>query len=161
MTTPAETITALARRYRLDVNLGTALAPNWTFLPAIREFQPVYEPVIVDDRTYDDEGAPRNVKTAYNWNVTLKISHRNHPETGAWNAAQENLRMAAEGFNDASYAHVRWYDRDGKPEAYEGLALVTWTPDGGDGTATDVVTVLLTGHGVRQPIDNPIVEEEE
>lgn len=157
---PAETITALARRYRLEIDTSATSTPSWALVPGVREFAPKYEPIIQDDRDYDDEGAPRNVKTGYNWSVELKLSHRAHPETGAWNAAQEKLRAASEAFDDDSYVHIRWYDRDGKPDAYEGLALVTWTPDGGDGTATDVVSVVLTGSGPRTPIDNPAAPSE-
>lgn len=161
MTTPAETVTALARRFRLEVNLGTAEAKNWSLIPGMREFQPTYTPVIQDDRDYDDEGAPRQVKTAYDWGLTCKFSHRTHPDTGAWNAAQEKLRLASESFGDDSYVEVRWFDRDGRDEAYQGLVLVTWTPDGGDPTATDVVSAALAGHGERERITNPLLEEEE
>jgi hypothetical protein len=51
---------------------------------------------------------------------------------------------------------VRWYDRDGLPEAYEGIAIVTWAPSGGEYTALDQVEVTLTGNGPLTLIDNPV-----
>ncbi|MEV0444505.1 hypothetical protein AB0I84_29190 [Streptomyces spectabilis] len=67
---------------------------------------------------------PAETKTA--------LAHRCHPETRVSNAAQERLRLASDSFGAASRVHVRYFDREGRDEAHEGFALVTWEPDGGD-----------------------------
>ncbi|MCX4672406.1 hypothetical protein OG453_38105 [Streptomyces sp. NBC_01381] len=72
-----------------------------------------------------------------------------------FNAAQEKLRLASESFGVASRVHVRYYDREGRDEAYEGRALVTWEPDGGAADDLDTVKVTLTGKGPRKKITNP------
>jgi hypothetical protein len=82
--------------------------------------------------------------------------HRCHPTTKAFNAAQEQLRLAAENFGDAGKVHVRWYDREGRDEAYEGYALVQWEQDGTATDDLDSVKVTLTGKGKRTKITNPL-----
>ncbi|MFF4751829.1 phage tail tube protein [Streptomyces sp. NPDC001270] len=152
---PAETETALARRYRVDVDTGTGTV-TWSWLPGINDFAPKVDPTQQDNTTYDDEGWADNTVTQLAWSIELTMLHRCHPDTKAFNAAQEALRMAAEQFGDGAKVHVRWYDRDGRDEAYEGYALVTWEQDGTATDDLDSVTVTLTGKGKRTKITNPL-----
>lgn len=155
-TPPAETETALARRYRVDVDLATTGGPQWTWLPGIQEFDPKVDPTQQDATTYDDDGWTDQTVTQLAWSLELTMLRRCHPDTKAFNAAQERLRQASEQFGDGSRVHVRWYDKEGRDEAYEGYALVSWERDG---TATDdleSINVTLTGKGKRTPIANPL-----
>lgn len=133
MTTPtptAETVTALARRYRLELNMGTADAPDWQLVPGVMEFTPATEPNVEEVTTYDSEGWGEHAVTQLDWQVEVQLAHRHHPETGAFNPVQVELRQIARRFGAGSYAHIRYYDRSGQPDAYEGRALVTWAPEG-------------------------------
>ncbi|KUF19589.1 phage tail tube protein [Streptomyces silvensis] len=154
-TPPAETETALARRYRLELNTGTEAAPVWALVPGVQEFAPKVEPTQQKSTTYDDEGWADSTVTELAWSIETKLAHRCHPTTRAFNAAQERLRLASENFGSASRVHIRYYDREGRPEAYEGFALVTWEPDGGAADDLDTVKVTLTGKGPRRTITNP------
>ncbi|MFD3572803.1 phage tail tube protein [Streptomyces sp. NPDC058644] len=154
-TPPLETETALARRYRLELNTGTDAAPVWALVPGIQEFAPKVEPTQQKSTTYDDEGWADSTVTELAWSIEAKLAHRCHPETGAFNAAQEKIRLASETFGVASRLHVRYYDREGRDEAYEGRVLVTWEPDGGAADDLDTVKVTLTGKGPRKKITNP------
>ncbi|MFD9879995.1 phage tail tube protein [Streptomyces alboflavus] len=153
---PAETETALARRYRLELNTGTVAAPVWSLVPGVQEFAPKVEATQQKSTTYDDEGWADSTVTELAWSIEAKLAHRCHPETRVFNAAQERLRVAAESFSAASVVHVRYYDREGRPEAYEGRALVTWEPEGGTSDDLDTVKVTIAGKGPRKSIPNPV-----
>lgn len=155
-TPPAETETALARRYRLELNTGTDTTPTWILVPGVQEFAPKVEPTQQKSTTYDDEGWADSTVTELTWSIETKLAHRCHPTTGVFNAAQERLRLASENFGSASRVHVRYYDREGRDEAYEGRALVTWEPDGGAADDLDTIKVTLTGKGKRTKIANPV-----
>jgi hypothetical protein len=155
---PAETVTALARRYRLEVDMaptGSATTPEWALVPGITEFTPTAEPTIQDVSTYDTDGWAEQAKTMLTWQIELTIAHRAHPVTGQFNAAQEWLRRSALAFGAAAYVHLRFYDRFGAQDAHEGSALVTWEPEGGGPDEVDTISVTLSGNGPLVPIPNP------
>ncbi|MCM2420306.1 phage tail tube protein [Streptomyces sp. RKAG293] len=155
-TPPVETVTALARRYRLELDTGTTPGtPAWSLVPGVTEFTPKTDPTQQDVTTYDAEGWSESAVTMLAWSIETTLAHRAHPTTGAFNAAQEKLRKAARSFGAASFVHVRYYDRNGAADAYEGNALVTWEPDGGGPDAVDTIKVTLTGSGPLLEITNP------
>lgn len=154
-TPPAETITALARRYRLELDTGKDDAPEWTMVPGVNAFTQKTDQTTQDVTDYESGGWARNAVTQLAWSVEVTIMHRCHPETGAFNASQEALRKASMAFGAASLVHVRWYDRDGRDEAYEGRALVQWEPDGSATDDVDSIKITLTGDGPLKPITNP------
>ncbi|CAM5608767.1 hypothetical protein GCM10010329_17360 [Streptomyces spiroverticillatus] len=155
-TPPAETITALARRYRLELDTGTTGTPAWTLVPGITEFTPKVEPTQQDVTTYDANGWTEQAVTMLAWSIEATLAHRAHPTTGAFNAAQEALRRASMSFGSKSYVRVRYYDRNGAPDAQEGSALVTWEPSGGGPDEVDTIKVTLTGSGPLVEITNPV-----
>lgn len=147
--------TALARRNRLDINLGTAGAPVWTLVPGITDLRPVVTPTIEAAQDYAAAGWVGNTKTALAWSLEVRLWCRIDAAAHAVNPAQEALRVASLAFGDASYAHVRWYDRNGVGSAQEGRALVTWAAEGGGPAALDAVAVTLTGNGALAGVANP------
>ncbi|WP_424861398.1 phage tail tube protein [Streptomyces sp. MMS24-I29] len=158
-TPPVETVTALARRYRLDLDMSTTPGtPVWALVPGVTEFTPKIEPTQQDVTTYDAEGWSEQAVTMLAWSIETTLAHRAHPTTGVFNAAQEALRKAARSFGAASYVRVRYYDRNGADDAQEGTALVKWEPDGGGPDAVDTVKVTLTGSGPLVEIANPVAD---
>jgi len=155
---PTDSRTALARRFRVEVNMGDSETPDWQLLPGIEELTPTYEPRREDDETYDDEGAMRRATTGYSWGLEITLIHRTGPDGTSWNPVQEKLRMAAEANDTASgEVQVRWYDRQGREgDNYQGWALVDWSPNGGGPGARDTVAVVLHGQGQRESISNPL-----
>ncbi|MFD4918882.1 phage tail tube protein [Streptomyces virginiae] len=155
-TPPAETVTALARRYRLELDMGTTPGtPIWTLVPGVTEFTPKVEPTQQEVTTYDAEGWSEQAVTMLAWSIETTIAHRAHPVTGKFNAAQEALRKASRSFGAKSYVTVRYYDRNGADDAQQGLALVKWEPDGGGPDEVDTIKVTLTGSGPLAEITNP------
>lgn len=156
MSTPTPT-TALARRWALDVNMGTVETPDWTRVPGITEFNPAAEPNIEDSSSYDSEGWAENTKTGQSWELGVTINRKINDSVKVYHPTHEKFRAAAFAFGSASEVQVRYMDRNGLPEAYQGTALVTWAPSGGEYTALDQVEMTLTGTGPLVAITNPIV----
>jgi hypothetical protein len=150
-------VSTLARKWKLDVDIsagqdGTGYIP----VRAIMDFAPAITATMQDDSTYDQDGYVTNVKTALAWKNTVKLARKAGISSGSYDAGQEALRAAHDKFGSAGVVRVRWYDRDGTTEAYEGYANVEWTEDGGNMSAVDTVSCVLTGNGSRSTITNPV-----
>lgn len=154
MTSPTNFVTALARRFDIEIDVNPSGVADWQPLMGVEEFKPDRPQRREADEAYSDDGAARQTITGSSWKIEMKLIHRK--VGGAFNSVQEHLRTKAEA-DDAltGEAHVRWYDESGDGEAYEGRCLVTWTPDGGNGGARDTVAVVLDGQGPRVAITNP------
>lgn len=148
--------TALARRWRLELNAGTTAVPDWQQVFGISEFTPKMPPNIEDSSTYDSGGWKENTKTGQEWSIELTINRKIDDTAKVYVPTHEQLRLAAFASGSASYVPIRYMDRNGLPEAYQGRALVTWEPQGGAYTDLDTVKVTLTGDGPLVPITNPL-----
>lgn len=156
MTAPLN-VTALARKWRVDVNTGTTASPVWVQVRACTNVTPGLSATMQDSSDYDTDGWGADEKTMLKWNLTLAML-RKKTDAGAYDAGQEALRAKSDQFGSAGLAHVRWYDRQvGSSEAYSGFANVSWEPGGGGAGDLESVTVNLTGKGARTTIANPAV----
>ncbi|WP_053913660.1 phage tail tube protein [Streptomyces sp. TP-A0875] len=157
-TPPEETATALARRYRLELDMGTDGTAAFELVPGVTTFVPKVEPTYQELKPYETDGWVENVSTMLKWTLEATILHRAHPETGVFSPVQVKLRKASAKFGSGSYVRVRYYDRNGADDAHEGLALVKWEPDGGDADAVDTVKITFTGSGPLTEIPNPAAD---
>lgn len=155
MATPTEE-TELAREWRLEINMGTDEAPDWQLCPGVREFQPENEPNIEDSSDYDGDGWSSNEKTGQSWKVTVKIRRKANKSVKVYNPVHEAIRLAHFAYGDANKVHLRYMNRLGLPEAYEGKAIPNWTPSGGEYTALGETDIEFTGDGPLTPITNPL-----
>lgn len=155
MSTPTPT-TALARRWKMDVNLGTTEVPDFQSMVGITEFQPTFPPNIEDSSSYDSEGWMENTKTGQSWELAVTFNRKINDQTLVYNDVHEALRQAAFASGSASEVEVRVYDRNGLPEAYQGICLVEWEDQGGEYTALGQVSATLTGNGPLAMITNPV-----
>lgn len=140
----------LARRYLLDVSTD---ATNWVRLKGINDLNPAINPTLVSADDYDTDGWSKFEKTMQGWVVTAKVSRDS--TASVLDAGQELVRSRQLGFGDTGRIYVRWYDRTGRPEAYQGLAVVGWAPSKTGVADLEEVTITLTGDGVLTPIANP------
>jgi hypothetical protein len=154
MSTPTET--ALARRWRLEINMGDDVTPDWQLCPAITEFQWTAEPNHEDDTSYDTDGWGENAKTGQDWEVQATFNRKATPDSTAYSAVHEKIRTAFFAYGEDSKVHLRFMDRNGLPEAYVGKALPNWEPQGGEARDLDQVQVTFTGTGPLTPITNPV-----
>lgn len=162
MSTPApeETlVSTLARKFASEINVGTAAAPEWIRIRAISEFNPTIESNMEDSSDYDGEGWGSQTKTGMTWALEMTLLRKMGRESRDYDPGQEALREAADQLGLDSVVHVRWYDREGGTEAYEGFASVEWSPEGGPYTALDSASVTLHGDGARRKITNPVNAE--
>jgi hypothetical protein len=157
MSTPVETnVTALARRWRLEVNVGTAATPDWKLCPGVVEFQPASEPNIEDSSDYDSDGWAGNTKTGQSWEVSVTINRKINDQTKVYHPVHEAIRLAHFAYGSANLVHLRYMDRNGLPEAYEGKAIPEWAESGGETTDLGQVEITFTGDGPLETIDNPL-----
>lgn len=144
---------ALARKFKVEVR--AVGGPVWTALRGINSLTPGVNTTTQDDTDFDSDGWASTVKTLLGWQVTAGLIRKYGTLTSAYDPGQEILRTASDKFGTAGLVEVRWYDRDGGDEAYEGTASVQWEPSGGDASALDIVNVTLLGQGKRIVITNP------
>lgn len=156
MSTPTP-VTALARRWRLEVDMSSAQdGTSFTLCPAVTDFTWEAPLNLEDSGTYDDEGWDGNTKTGQGWTVTATFNRKAAADSTAYNAVHEKIRAAFFGSGIDSEVLIRWMNRDGLPEAYQGSAIPEWKPSGGDKNALDQVEVTFTGNGPLSLITNPI-----
>lgn len=148
--------TALARRFRVDVDLNyPGGAASWSQLLGITDLKPTITPTLQDASDYDNDGWVGQEKTQQAW--TLEATYlRKKDAADAFPPAQEKLRAAEDVFGDSARVHVRWYDRDGGDEAYEGYGLVQLARANSGVADLDAVTATITGDGARDLISNPV-----
>jgi hypothetical protein len=141
---------ALARRFKVDVSLN---GTTWVNFKGINDLNPPITPNLQAADTYDTDGWSAFEKTMQAWLLTIKALRQQ--TAGVFDAGQELVRGQQLGFEDAARIYVRWYDRNGAPEAYMGRAIVGWVPSKTGVADLDEITVTLTGDGVLTSITNP------
>ncbi|MCC2033067.1 phage tail tube protein [Microbacterium allomyrinae] len=144
--------TALARRFKVD--LSTIAAPTtWVNLKGINDLNPAISPSLVAADDYDSNGFSSFEKTMQGWVTTAKC--RRATNAGVFDPGQELARSAQLQFGDLARLNARWYDRNGAPEAYQGVAIVGYSASKTGVADLDEVTITLTGDGILAPIANP------
>jgi hypothetical protein len=144
--------TALARRFKVDVS--TVAAPTtWVSLKGINDLNPAISPTLVGSDDYDSNGFSSFEKTMQGWVLTAKCLRKT--SSGVFDPGQELVRAAQLQFGDLARANVRWYDRNGAPEAFSGLAVVGYSASKTGVADLDEVTITLTGDGALTAIANP------
>jgi hypothetical protein len=69
---------------------------------------------------------------------------------------QEAIRRAARKVGFGANIKVRWYRRDGAPDAYEGVCTVSEFVKGGSVTDLEPFSFTLLGQGAPVEITNPV-----
>lgn len=151
--------TTSATKFKVDVDLSDEQdGSDWSPLRGRTSLVPSAAATKQDDTDFDDVDDlgmswQSQTVTQLAWTITGTVGRKKY--AGDYDAAQEALRLAAEKGGDPAIVHVRWYDRTGGPESYEGFAIVEWTPKGGGTTDLDMVDFTLTGKGPRTTVPNP------
>lgn len=150
-------VSTLARKWKLDVNTGTVGSPVWVPVRGMGELKTTVESNMEDDSDYDSNGWASETKTQLKWGLEAKVLRKKGVTSGNYDPGQEKLRASSDQFGSPGTPQVRWYTDDGGPEAYSGLASVSWEPEGGEAKDLDTVTVKLSGNGLRTLITNPAI----
>lgn len=144
------TVTALARRYQVDVS---ADGSNWTQLKGINDLKPDIKPKVVDSTDYESNGWSSSEVTMYDWKLTVKVNRET--SAGVFDAGQELVRACVAQFGTSARVYVRWYDKNGAPEAWSGYALVEWSRTKTGVADLDEAEIVLAGDGQLTAIANP------
>lgn len=127
----------------------------WVKVRAIAGLKPTLDSNMEDDSDYDGDGWASETKTGMGWALEIDLLRKIGVVSQAPDPGQEIIRLAADEFGPASIVHVRWFDRNGGPEAYQGYASASWEPEGGSSTDLDKASAKLSGQGKRNKITNP------
>lgn len=154
--------TALQRKWRWQINTGTASVPNWETVLGLQEFTPNIEPTDQEDNDYENAGWGGSTRTMLVWGLEANISHRKDSTTHVENSVHAFLRLASMEIDSTSgVVHMRFFDKNGSVEAYEGYGLITWAPDGGGVADLERVSITVTPSAVNpvlSTITNPVDE---
>lgn len=149
-------VSATASKWKLEIDSAVAQDGS-AYIPVrgMTDFQPAVATTSQDDSDYDSGVWGSDAKTQLKWSNVCKLSRKR--ATGyVEDPGQKLLRLAHDQVGTAGTVRVRWYDRNGHgSEAYQGVAMVQWSEDGGATTALDTVSVTLMGQGARLGITNP------
>jgi len=152
--------TAITRRMRVDIDTAYPATAVWAQLPGMVEFKDSTTPTEQRDSDYDSDGAIGYTRTAAEWGLELKISYKENDTTHVPHAVHTYLKARAKArYGQTSVVHLRFYDRNGNVDAFEGYALVTWAPDGGDDEQLDRVALTFkpySGSPILTTIANPV-----
>lgn len=113
--------TTLSRKFRVDVTSDLTLASGWLQLNGIDDWSPQISPNVEETSAYDTTGWKTNEVTMQDWSATASLFRRQ--VSGVYDPGQELVRLTQGLFGTAARCGVRWYDKNGGPEAYSGIAL--------------------------------------
>lgn len=158
-----ETEFGFAYEYGLDINLGDSETPDWQPFRFISALDPQVTPVTQDAATYDDLGAPNEVKTSESWTASFTVQQHRLDDGSYMPEVEALLALAApDAVGRAATGHFRWYDKpaagDPNPDdAFEGRATVQVNRGETGNEGIGGWSVTLTGQGRRKQIENPLI----
>lgn len=128
--------------------LGTG---TWLTVFGGKQINPSKSDDMVDTTDLDTGMWKANQLFMSEWGVAVDLTRKKY--ASAFDAGQEFIRAAND---NKALLHVRYFDRTGGTEAYEGFGFATWENQGGGNEADEKVKVNFKGNGVRTPIANPV-----
>jgi hypothetical protein len=147
--------TTLARKFAVQVTADLTLAGGWLNLNGITDLDPEIAPNFEDTTAYDTVGWSTSEVTLQSW--TLAATFFRRIVAGVYDPGQELIRNTVGTFGNTARCGVRWYDRNGGPEAYSGVALPAWKRSNTAVKNVEQAAVTLTGTDIplNLNISNP------
>lgn len=118
-------VNALARKFGVQVTSDLTLASNWINLNGISDLDPEIAPNIEDAAAYDINGWGAKEVTLNEWSLQATFFRR-YSTGNVYDPGQELIRAALGQSGTAARVGVRWFDKNGGPEAYSGVAIPAW-----------------------------------
>lgn len=148
----------LAKDWVLEVNTAgvETMCPMWVPVRGLTSFTETGDNNTEDDSDFDSGGWGSDVVTQRKWSLECEGKRkRTDSSTFTPDPGQEFIRRAARlvGFDGA--VEVRWYRRDGSPDAHRGICTVSEFEKGGEVTDLEPFTFTLAGQGAPVEITNP------
>lgn len=139
----------------VDTRAPAGTAPQWTRVNGLTSLSESTDDNTEDDDT-DDEGWGSSVVTQRTWSLEAE-GRRKRTDATAFtpDPGQEAIRKASRVVGFGANIRVRWYRRDGAPDAQEGTATVSGFTKGGSRTDLEPFNFTLNGQGAPVEITNP------
>lgn len=143
----------------VDTRASGATAPQWTRVNGLTSFTETTDDNTEDDGDFDSDGWGSTVVTQRTWSIEAE-GKRKRTDAQAFtpDPGQEAIRKAGRVVGFAANISVRWYRRDGSPDAYQGTATVSGFTKGGAVTDLEPFNFTLNGQGAPIEIANPAEE---
>lgn len=148
----------LASAWALDVNTGTEAVPVWTPVKGMTQFKENISSSMEDDSDFDSNGWGSDQVTQRKWSLECEGKRKrdaSNDVTFIPDAGQQFILDAGNQVGIGSNIQVRYYRRDGAPDAWMGSVTVDYGGGGGNTTALEPFNFKLGGQGERTAITNP------
>ncbi|MFI6909653.1 phage tail tube protein [Nonomuraea sp. NPDC050394] len=147
----------LAKDWVFEVDATPSAAATWTRVRGLTTFEPEIKSKTEDDSDFDGDGWASEATTQRAWTLKIKGNRKRENQPGPFipDAGQELLRKAGLIVGMEANLHVRWYRKDGAPDAYEGWGTVDYKGGGGKTTDLEPFDAEVIGQGKPVEITNP------
>jgi hypothetical protein len=149
----------LAKDWVLEVNTADldADCPVWVPVRGLTSFAPEQDNNTEDDSSFDDGGWGSDIITQRKWTIEVEGFRKRQRGTREFvpDPGQEFLRKAAHLVAFEATFEIRWYRRDGAPDAYRGFCTVSEWSQGGEVNELEPINFTLAGQGEPTQIPNP------
>lgn len=150
----------LASAWALDVNTGSSAVPVWTPLKGMSSFKETIDTTMEDDSDFDSEGWGSDETTQRKWKLETEGKRKRDADNDVTfipDPGQQYVLEAGNLVGVGSDIELRYYRRDGAPDAWQGRVNVQYGGGGGGVTALEPFNVIFGGKGKRTAITNPAV----
>jgi|SRR5690606_10400798 len=145
----------LAKDWTLEVE-DKSKTDTWVPVKGLTKFEESSDDNTEDDGDFDSNGWGSTVVTQRTWSLECEGKRKRTDDTAFTpDPGQEIIRKAARVVGFDANIRVRWYRRDGSPDAYEGTATVSDFTKGGSVTDLEPFSFTLNGQGEPVEITNP------
>ncbi|WP_440063778.1 phage tail tube protein [Streptosporangium sp. OZ121] len=147
----------LAKDWVLEVATGPVETPTWTPVKGLTSFSETTDDNTEDDGDFESDGWGSTVVTQRTWSIEAEGRRKRSDATVFTpDPGQERIRQAGRVVGFDANIKVRWYRKDGAPDAYEGTATVSEFTKGGAVTDLEPFNFTLLGQGQPVEIENPV-----
>lgn len=145
----------LASEWALDVE-DPASPGTWLPVKGLTSFTESSDDNLEDDSDFDSGGHGSDVVTQRKWSLECEGKRKRTTDTSyVPDPGQDVIFKARRKVGFEATVKVRWYRRDGAPDAYEGRGSVTEFELGGETTDLEPFTFTIAAQGEAVEITNP------
>ncbi|PZT99489.1 MAG: hypothetical protein DI630_16870 [Gordonia sp. (in: high G+C Gram-positive bacteria)] len=145
-----------ASRYGVQINLGTALAPNWAFIYGLQTWGPKFDGVDEDDTDIASDGFASEARAGNAFTVEFKglVKGEDDGEDFVADPGMWALVVASEAADSEGHVHLRYWHKK-LPIAREFFATVKATLEPGKPNELQKFGGNMTGRGKPKDITKP------
>ncbi|MEU5863500.1 hypothetical protein ABZ815_20185 [Nonomuraea sp. NPDC047529] len=148
----------LAKDWVVEVNTTPDASATWTKLRGLTSFEEEIKTKTEDDSDFDGDGWASEVATQRAWTLKCKGNRKRDDSAPTFvpDPGQDYVRRAGRVVGLSASVEVRWYRRDGAPDAYTGTATVDYKGSGGKTTDLEPFEIEFVGQSAPEEIPNPV-----